>query len=118
MKRPLCICLAISLVLCMALPAAAQEPNEGRAAAIHQHFISYLDANGVGHQFPDGSGEEMATVDLIADIDGWTIFLDIPALSCLFSRLTELGIMCFCQQMPTTPMTSGFMRRRTKQSIP
>ena len=43
MKRPLCICLAISLVLCMALPAAAQEPNEGRAAALHQHFISYLE---------------------------------------------------------------------------
>ena len=78
MKRPLCICLAISLVLCMALPAAAQKPNEWRAAALHQHFISYLDANGVGHQFPDGSGEEMATVDLIADIDGWTIFFGHP----------------------------------------
>ena len=27
-----------------------------------------------GPSVPDGSGEEMATVDLIADIDGWTIF--------------------------------------------
>ncbi len=107
MKRPLSICLVISLILCMALPAAALEQNEGRAATLHHHFISYLEANGVEHQFPDGSGEELSTVEWIADIDGWTIFFGHPGFELPIFTSDRIGDYVFLSTNAYDPYDLG-----------
>lgn len=107
MKRILSVLLAITLILCMALSVTAQESYGERAASLHHHFISYLDANGVNHQFPDGSGEEMSTVDLIADIDGWTVFFGHPGFELPVFTSDRIGDYVFLSTNAYDPYDLG-----------
>lgn len=107
MKRVFCVLLAISVIICAALSVNAQEPVEGRTAALHHHFISYLDVNGVTHQFPDGSGEEMSTVDLIAVIDGWTVFFGHPGFELPVFTSDRIGNYVFLSTNAYDPYDLG-----------
>lgn len=107
MKKLFCILLAATMLLILALPVFAQEPYEGRAATLHHHFITYLDANGVDHQFPDGSGDELSTVDWIADIDGWTIFFGHPGFELPVFTSDRIGDYVFLSTNAYDPYDLG-----------
>lgn len=95
------------LVICMGLSVSAQEPYEGRAKTLHHHFISYLDSNGVGHQFPDGSGEEMSTVEWNADIHGWIIFFGHPGFELPVFTSDRIGDYVFLSSNAYDPYYIG-----------
>ena len=82
--------------------------SDGKAIVIH---FKYLDANGVDHQFPDGSGDELSTVDWIADIDGWTIFFGHPGFELPVFTSDRIGDYVFLSTNAYTTLVS--MRKKT-----
>ena len=106
-KKIICVLLSAVMVLSAAvLTAGAQGTQDVTEEELLQRFAAYLDENNVSHTVVGGDGEEAATVRIITQANGWTVFKGSSGVvtpACIATRIGRCVVISKNIYMPYEP---------------
>lgn len=106
-KKIICVLLSAVMVLSASvLSAGAQGTQDVTEEELLQRLAAYLDENNVGHTVVGGDGEEAATVRIITQANGWTVFKGSSGVvtpACIATRIGSCVVISKNIYMPYEP---------------